>query len=172
MQRVRSRDRVPGNPARRAPSRTLKAGLFLGSNNEITQRRRCYCAASFSISSEAPTFIPRCESPVGDATPGWRNPDHFADCSNFEQSLLKMVTRRKRWSTSAGSGWPQGKSGGPSLGRSPARTSSVNPSNQDQIQIFGEIGSTQFLEQGFPPCSFFRDVLKERSPTHFTVQPT
>ena len=35
---------------------------------------------------------------------GWRNPNHFASCSNFEQSLLKMVTRRKRWSTSAGSG--------------------------------------------------------------------
>jgi hypothetical protein len=38
----------------------------------------------------------------------WRNPNRFAGCSNSEQSLLKMVTRRKRWSTSAGSGWPQG----------------------------------------------------------------
>src|SRR6478735_6656203 len=85
-------------------------------------------------------------NPHARCNPGWRNPDHFVNCSNFEQSLLKMVTRQKRWSTSAGSGWPQGKSGGPSLGRSPARTSSVNPSNEDQIQIFGEIGSTQFLE--------------------------
>jgi hypothetical protein len=28
--------------------------------------------------------------------PWWRNPNHFADCSNFEQSLLKMMTRLKR----------------------------------------------------------------------------
>ena len=38
----------------------------------------------------------------------WRNPNHFANCSNFEQSLLKLMTSRKRWSTTAGSGWPQG----------------------------------------------------------------
>jgi hypothetical protein len=47
------------------------------------------------------------------------------------------------------------KSGGPSLGRSPGAHKQRQPVNQDQIQIFGEIGSTQFLEQGFPPCSFF-----------------
>src|SRR5260370_29884725 len=63
------------------------------------------------------------------------------------------------------------KSGGPSLGRSPGAHKQRQPVNQDQIQIFGEIGSTQFLEQGFPPCSFFRDGLKERSRTQFTPQP-
>jgi hypothetical protein len=47
------------------------------------------------------------------------------------------------------------KSGGPSLGRSPGAHKQRQPVNQDQIQIFGEIGSTQFLEQGFAPCSFF-----------------
>jgi hypothetical protein len=47
------------------------------------------------------------------------------------------------------------KSGGPSLGRSPDAQKQRRPVNQDQIQIFGEIGSTQFLEQGFRPCSFF-----------------
>jgi hypothetical protein len=57
------------------------------------------------------------------------------------------------------------KSGGPSLGRSPGAHKQRQPVNQDQIQIFGEIGSTQFLEQGLPPCSFFRDVLKELSNT-------
>lgn len=36
----------------------------------------------------------------------WRNPNHFANCLNFEQSLLKLMTRRKRWSTTAGSGRP------------------------------------------------------------------
>jgi hypothetical protein len=47
------------------------------------------------------------------------------------------------------------KSGGPSLGRSPGAHKQRRPVNQKQIQIFGEIGSTQFLEQGFVPCSFF-----------------
>src|SRR5260370_12316591 len=47
------------------------------------------------------------------------------------------------------------KSGGPSLGRSPGAHKQRQPVNQDQIQIFGEIGSTQFSEQGFAPCSFF-----------------
>src|SRR5476651_1925792 len=47
------------------------------------------------------------------------------------------------------------KSGGPSLGRSPGAHKQRRPVNQDQIQVCGEIGSTQFLEQGFTPCSFF-----------------
>jgi len=72
--------------------------------------------------------------------PGWRNSDHFVDCSNFEQSLLKMMTRRKRWSNTAASDWPQGfKSGGPSLGRSPGAHKQRRPVHQDQIQIIGEI---------------------------------
>src|SRR4030088_780631 len=47
------------------------------------------------------------------------------------------------------------KSGGPSLGRSPGAHKQRQPVNQDQIQTFGEIGSTQFLERGLSPCSFF-----------------
>src|ERR1700744_342585 len=47
------------------------------------------------------------------------------------------------------------KSGGPSLGRSPGAHKQRRPVNQDQIELCGEIGSTQFLEQGFVPCSFF-----------------
>jgi hypothetical protein len=46
-------------------------------------------------------------------------------------------------------------SGGPSLGRSPGAHKQRRPVNQEQIQIFGEIGSTQFLEQGFRPALFF-----------------
>ena len=42
--------------------------------------------------------------------PSLQNADHFAECWNFEQRLLKMVTRRKRWSTNSGSGWPRGSS--------------------------------------------------------------
>src|ERR1700736_2545133 len=47
------------------------------------------------------------------------------------------------------------KSGGPSLGRSPGAHKQRRPANQDQIQIFGKIGSTQFLEQGESPAFFF-----------------
>src|ERR1700730_19277085 len=36
-----------------------------------------------------------------------------------------------------------------------ARTSSVAPSIKIKSKFFGEIGSTQFLEQGIAPCSFF-----------------
>ena len=35
------------------------------------------------------------------------------------------------------------------------RTSSVASSIKIKSKFFGEIGSTQFLEQGFVPCSFF-----------------
>src|SRR5260370_31728538 len=56
------------------------------------------------------------------------------------------------------------KLGGPSLGRSPGAHKQRQPGNQDQIQIFGEIGSTQFLEQGLPPCSFFLQACLWRRP--------
>jgi hypothetical protein len=46
-------------------------------------------------------------------------------------------------------------SGGPSLGRSPARKKQRHPINQDQIEFLGKTGSTQFFEQGLAPCSFF-----------------
>src|ERR1700727_451237 len=59
---------------------------------------------------------------------------------------LRLAARSKIW-------WS--KSGGPSLGRSPGAHKQRRPVNQDQIQVCGEIGSTQFLEQGFVPCSFF-----------------
>jgi hypothetical protein len=79
----------------------------------------------------------RTRIPAEKCNPQWRNPNHFANCSNFEQSLLKMVTRRKRWSTSAASGSAAGwKSGGPSLGRSPGAHKERRPVNQDQIEIF------------------------------------
>jgi hypothetical protein len=46
------------------------------------------------------------------------------------------------------------RSGGPSLGRSPGAHKQRRPVNQNQIQLFGKIGSTQFLEQGFCPALF------------------
>jgi hypothetical protein len=45
-------------------------------------------------------YLARNPSSALSRNPGWRNSDHFVGCSNFEQSLLKMMTRRKRWSNS------------------------------------------------------------------------
>jgi hypothetical protein len=45
----------------------------------------------------------------GKHNPKWPDTNHFAVCSNFEQSLLKLMTSQKRWSTNVVSGWPQGK---------------------------------------------------------------
>ena len=56
------------------------------------------------------TFLPTPGSGPPICNQQWLVPNHYSDCSNFEQSLPKMVTRRKRWSTSAGSGWPKGRS--------------------------------------------------------------
>jgi hypothetical protein len=47
------------------------------------------------------------------------------------------------------------KLGGPSLGRSPGAHKQRRPVNQEQIQIFGEIGSTQFLSRAPRPALFF-----------------
>ena len=53
------------------------------------------------------------------------------------------------------------KSGGPSLGRSPGAHKQRRPANQDQIQFCGEIGSTQFSEQGTRPALFFSRLFFE-----------
>src|SRR5712671_198392 len=118
---------------------------------EITRRCRCFARPPFS-SSSGRHALPRRRFWAAE----WRNSHHFADCSKFVQSLLKMMTRQKRWSTSAGSGWPQGSSLVVQVsGGALARTSSVAPSIKIKSKFFGEIGSTQFLEQGLLPCSFF-----------------
>jgi hypothetical protein len=69
----------------------------------------------------------------------WRNSNHFAKCSNFEQSLPEMVTRPSRWSTSAGSGWPRGLSLVVQVsGGALARTSSVAPSIKIKSKFAGK----------------------------------
>jgi hemoglobin-like flavoprotein len=74
----------------------------------------------------------------------WRIPDHYADCSYFGQSLLKLMTRRKRWSTKQ----PQASrkvslvvqvSGG-----ALARTSSVAPSIKIKSNFRGNRVDTIF----------------------------
>ena len=80
----------------------------------------------------------------------------FGKCQNFEHSLPKMMTSGERSATNSASDYPQGNSLVVQVsGGAPGAHKQRRPVNQDQIQVCGEIGSTQFLEQGFVPCSFF-----------------
>ena len=86
----------------------------------------------------------------------WRNLNHFAECWNFEQSLLKMVTRRTRWSNSAGSGWPKGSSLVVQVsGGALTRTSSVASTIKNKSKFSRKIRVDTVFEQGSKPCSFF-----------------
>ena len=151
MWEVRSREQVPGDDALHRTIRPLTQTILM-------QRNELVSGCCEPPTAPDPTLLPKTRTPAVRCNHEWRNTNHFAECSNFEQSLLKLMTKRKRWSTSELSGWPQRhKSGGPSLGRNPGAHKQRRPVNQDQIHICGEIGSTQFSEQGFAPCSFFRD---------------
>ena len=81
--------------------------------------------------------------------PWWRNANHFAECWNFEQSLLKMVTRRKRWSTNSGSGWPRGSSLVVQVsGGALTRTSSVASSIKIKSKFSGKLRVDTIFERG------------------------
>src|SRR5438128_1552373 len=85
----------------------------------------------------------------------WQNLDHFAKCSKIEQSLPQIVTRRKKWSTSACSGWPRGFSLVVQVsGGALTRTSSVAPSIKIKSNFRGNRVDTIF-GAGLAPCSFF-----------------
>lgn len=94
--------------------------------------------------SDVRSFVPPCPNDV-----------HFRNCFSFEQSLPNWMTTRKLWSRTfilrliARSRLVVQVSGG-----ALTRKSSVAPFNQNHI--CGKIGSTQFLEQGLSPCSFFK----------------
>src|ERR1700738_5006717 len=73
MQRVRSRDQVPGDSALRAVT-DFESTILLGSNNEITGWAPVLLRDNLFQSSRAPTPIPRRQSPAGDATRGGEIP--------------------------------------------------------------------------------------------------
>ena len=104
--------------------------------------------------SRAPTLLPLAKS-CSPVQPFWRVPNHFVVCSNFEQSLPKMVTNEKRWSTTASSGWPQGRSLVVQVsGGALTRTSSVNPSIKIKSN-FRENRVDTILRAGLPALLFF-----------------
>jgi hypothetical protein len=135
MPGMRCRDGLPGNPALWVMVHFGNRIIPLhGIRRPPLTRRALDFAAHFT-----PSFIPNSQFGSGHCNPEWRNRDHFANCSNFEQSLLKLMTRRKRWSTSAGSGWPEGCSLVVQVsGGALARTSSVNPSIKIKSKFSGK----------------------------------
>ncbi len=83
--------------------------------------------------------------------------NHFADCWNFEQTLPKMVTRRTRWSTNPGSGWPRGSSLVVQVsGGALTRTSSVASTIKIKSKFSGKLRVDTIFEQGSSPALFFR----------------
>ena len=83
---------------------------------------------------------------------------HFGKSRNFEHSLLKMVTRRKRSATTSGSDYPQGNSLVVQVsGGTLTRTSGVAPPSNDKSD-FGDKGSTQFLSGAVALLFFFQAI--------------
>src|SRR3984893_8860808 len=63
------------------------------------------------------------------------------------------------------------KSGGPSLGRRHAPHQAASSRQSKSNLHFGKIGSTQFLEQGFRPCSFsFRELSRRSRQASFPLE--
>jgi hypothetical protein len=105
-------------------------------------------------------YLTRTPSSVLSRNPGWRNSDHFVGCSNFEQSLLKMMTRRKRWSNSASSDSPQGLSLVVQVsGGALARTSSVAPSIKIKSKFSGKLRVDTIFRAGLLALLFFSNSL-------------
>jgi hypothetical protein len=105
---------------------------------------------------DAPLFKPSNFNPLQpDAAPGWRNSNHFANCPNFEQSLLKKVTRRKRWSTDKGSGWPQGEVWWSKSREEPWRAQAASPRQSRSNPNFRGNRVDTIFEQGLRPALFF-----------------
>src|SRR6202011_1137883 len=103
-----------------------------------------------------PYSLTRPQIRAAKCNPRWRNPDHFENCSNFEQSLPKMVTRRKRWSSNAGSDWPRGSSLVVQVsGGALARTSSVVPPIKIKSKFSGKSGRHNFWSRAKAPLFIF-----------------
>jgi hypothetical protein len=153
------------NRARRTNSRRLwrpapingsdfGSEILPGSAGEITWGRRCCCATRYFKQSAPLLIYPNFNPLQPDAAPGWRNSNHFANCSNFEQSLLKKVTRRKRWSTDKGSGWPQGEVWWSKSREEPWRAQAASPRQSRSNPIFRGNRVDTIFEQGLRPALF------------------
>ncbi len=122
MQEVLSRDRVPGIRGLRAMMDLARSKVPPVDVKEITRRCRCFARPSLFELFGTPRLTP---APIL----GCR----MAKFRSFRRLL------RKRWSTSAGSGWPQGSSLVVQVsGGALARTSSVAPSIKIKSNFSGK----------------------------------
>src|SRR3954447_2679817 len=80
---------------------------------------------------------------------------HFAKCSKIEQSLPQIVTRRKKWSTSACSGWPRGLVWWSKSREEPWRAQAASPRQSKSNPIFRGNRVDTIFGAGLAPCSFF-----------------
>jgi len=139
MQRVWSREQVPGDGALAAAT-DFEFKVFSAAARNKPRLSGFPRDAVSTPSTLDPKVGPEDENPRG-----WRIPNHFVNCSNFEQSLLKLMTKQKRWSTNALSGLPYGSSLVVQVsGGAQARTSSVTPSIKIKSNFRGNRVDTIF----------------------------
>lgn len=112
---------APPKPSRRSEGISATAGalnnLFpraLSPNHQqigkSRRMRRIYAGRQQGIIRSAAAFRPKMVPYHITASPSWAvaRSGHFPICSNFEQSLLKLMTSQKTWSSVTTSGWPEG----------------------------------------------------------------
>jgi hypothetical protein len=141
-------------------SRESRSGSqrYRASTHEIIRDRRC-SRRPIPAASKYPTFLP--DNPIINpkCNREWRNPNHFADCSNFEQSLPKMVTRRKEWSSNTGSGWPQGQVWWSKSREEPWRAQAASPRQSRSNPNFRGNRVDTIFRAGLPALLFFLNFL-------------
>ena len=111
MQRLRSRDQVPelfaqDQITRRRPG-PIRRDIFQQFEPRDLPGIWSWPPFARHLTSSLPPYQWRVLA-CRNHNPKSYNRNDFAVCSNFEQSLPKKVTRRKRSSTNSGSGRPQG----------------------------------------------------------------
>jgi hypothetical protein len=103
---------------------------------EITLLPRGFCPSEDFIT---PYYITSLRFCAYKCSSGWRISNHFEICTKFEQSLPKMVTKPKSWSTTTGSGLPVGQSLVVQVsGGTLARKSSVAPPINTKSKFAGK----------------------------------
>ena len=99
-----------------------------------------------------PTILPQSNKALLANAIHWPISNHFENCSKFEQSFPKMMTRRPRWSRKMPTGWATApEPDGPSLGRSPGAQQAASSRRQDQIETSRENRVDTIFRAG-PEC--------------------
>ena len=104
----------------------------------------------------AATILPQPNNRMPCKCDQWSISNHFENCSKFEQSLPKMMTRRQRSSRKMSTGWAAApEPDGPSLGRSPGAQQAASSRRQDQIETTRENRVDTMFRAGPDALLFF-----------------